>query len=249
MKKSNSLIRVLKLTLISAGIVLIILQINKWAKVSDTFLLQSIEVNGNRLLKTEVLLNQFVLDYDSKVPNINLSEIQYAIEKHPYIKAALVSRRLPSSLQIDIIERNPVAYLSQTGKPLFALDRSGVLLPLLAGVSLGSLPVITGVENFAEQIGEPINSERIMKAIALLQSNQQIDPAYYQNLSEVHFDAKKGYVLYFNDGRFPVIFGRENFAERAEKSFIFINKIKSENKYNELAYVDLRFKDQVVAKF
>ena len=123
------------------------------------------------------------------------------------------------------------------------------MLPLLSGVSLGSLPVITGVEDFSDKVGEQIHSDRIMKAIDVLVSNQNIDPEYYQNLSEVHFDVKKGYILYFTDGRFPVLFGFESFAERAEKNFIFMNKIKSENKYKELAYVDLRFNDQVVANF
>ncbi len=249
MKKKNKLIRGATMVVVIIGIVLIVLQINNWVVISNTFSLQTIEVNGNRLIKTEHILGQFNLDIGANVTILNLVEIQQSIEKHPYVKAALVSRRLPSSLQIDIIERKPVAYISQIGKPLSATDREGTLLPLRTGMLLGSLPVITGIEDLSNEAGELMKSDRVAKAIDLLMSNQKISTAYYQSLSEVHYDPKTGYVLYFNDGRFPVLFGRENFSKKAEKIFIFINKIKRENKYNKLSYVDLRFEDQVVANY
>lgn len=249
MKKKIKLIRGATLVVVIIGMVFIVLQINNWVAISDTFSLQAIEVNGNRLIKTEDILGQFNLENGVNVTNLNLAKIQQSIEKHPYVKAALVSRRLPSSLQIDIIERKPVAYISQSGKPLSATDREGTLLPLGTGILLGSLPVITGIEDLPNDVGELIKSDRVTKAIDLLMSNQKISTAYYQSFSEVHYDPKTGYVLYFNDGRFPVLFGRENFSKKAEKNFIFINKIKSENRYNKLSYVDLRFEDQVVANF
>ena len=110
MKKKIKLIRGATLVVVIIGMVFIVLQINNWVAISDTFSLQAIEVNGNRLIKTEDILGQFNLDNGVNVTNLNLAKIQQSIEKHPYVKAALVSRRLPSSLQIDIIERKPVAY-------------------------------------------------------------------------------------------------------------------------------------------
>jgi len=204
MKKKNKLIRGATMVVVIIGIVLIVLQISNWVVISDTFSLQAIEVKGNRLIKTEDILGQFNLDIGVNITNLNLAEIQQFIEKHPYVKAALVSRRLPSSLQIDVIERKPVAYISQSGKPLSATDREGTLLPLRTGILLGSLPVITGIEDLPDEVGEHIKSDRVTKAIDLLMSNQKISTAYYQSLSEVHYDPKIGYVLYFTDGRFPV---------------------------------------------
>ena len=51
MKKKIKLIRGATLVVVIIGMVFIVLQINNWVAISDTFSLQAIEVNGNRLIK------------------------------------------------------------------------------------------------------------------------------------------------------------------------------------------------------
>ena len=232
-----------------AAIVAVAFQIKEWVHRSDTFSVQTVVINGNQILQTEDVLNQIEIERESNITDLDLDRMQSAIESHPYVKAALVSRRFPSALQIDVVERQPAAYVSQSDKPILAVDKEGFLLPLLKGKALGGLPVITGIDNFSTTAGKNVGSERVLKALDLLQSNSMVDGAYYQNLSEAHFDSKKGFVAYFVDGNFPVYFGHEDFFERAEKNFVFFRQAKKEKRYRKIVYVDLRFNDQVVVKY
>jgi len=221
--------------------------IARWMHRSQTFSLQEVAISGNRLLSTDAILNLVQVKPGLNITDISLQAIQRKLESNPYIETALVSRRFPSTLQIEVVERVPVAFLA--GTRLFAVDRNGVLLPVLHSTALGSLPVINGIGRFPERVGEVVASERVQQALELLKSVRIADVKLYQRLSEVTFSADKGFVVYFTDVRFPVYFGFEGFFRKAQKTAAFFEEVKREKRYTRLRYVDLRFRDQVVARF
>ena len=59
----------------------------------------------------------------------------------------------------------------------------------------------------------------------------------------------QGFLVHFNDAKFPAYFGFANFYEKAQKLQAFFYRVKEEKRYSSLKYVDLRFKEQVVAKY
>ena len=126
----------------------------------------------------------YTLSLHDALPIFDLLDIQKAIEVHPYIETALISRRFPSTLRIDIVERVPVAFLN--GTHLFAVDETGFLLPRLKSVALHGLPIITGIDNFRENPGAMVESDRVIQAINLFNLIRSVDSGLYQNLSEVH---------------------------------------------------------------
>jgi hypothetical protein len=78
---------------------------------------------------------------------------------------------------------------------------------------------------------------------------KKVNPILYENLSEVSYNHKKGFLVYFTDARFPAYFGFDKFYDKAQKLQVFFQRIKEENRYNKLKYIDLRYQEQVVAKF
>ena len=218
-----------------------------WINQSTTLNLSDVIVNGNRLLETDEVLSLISVKQEQNITNIDLLEIQKSIESHHYIEMAFVSRKFPSTLQINIVEREPVALIS--GSELFAVDQNGILLPRTKPQALSGLPVITGIEGFKEIPGTKIDSDRIVEAIGLFNIIRTVDKKLYQNLSEIRFNSRKGFLAYFNDARFPAYFGFENFYENTQKLQAFFQRIHEEDRYNKLKYIDLRFHEQVVAKF
>ena len=233
--------------LVLAGVGAVGLGIQRWVQRSQTFILQEVAVSGNRLLSTEAILKLVRVDPGVRITAISLADIQRRLESNPYIETALVSRRFPSTLQIEVVERIPVAFLA--GSRLFAVDKNGVLLPVLHSTALGSLPVINGVGRFPEKPGRPVPSERVLQALELLKSVRIADAKLYRQLSEVTFSPEKGFVVYFTHVRFPVYFGLGDFFRKAQKTSAFFAEVKREKRYSRLRYVDLRYREQVVAKF
>ncbi|HDL18055.1 MAG TPA: FtsQ-type POTRA domain-containing protein, partial [Bacteroidetes bacterium] len=126
---------------IAAGLFLLGNKLVEWMNHSTTLRLSDVDVEGNRLVTTDEILKLAPVRKGQNITGIDLLDIQKAIEVHPYIETALVSRRFPSTLRIDIVERVPVAFLN--GTHLFAVDETGFLLPRLKSVALHGLPIIT----------------------------------------------------------------------------------------------------------
>ena len=223
------------------------LRMSRWMQQSQTFTLQEIAVSGNHILSTEEILELMNLSLGVRITDINLEEIQHRLEGHPYIETALVSRRFPNTLQVEVVERVPVAFL--TGRKLYAVDRDGVLLPVIHSGTLGPLPVINGLKGFTEKVGAEVGDERLKQALELLRSIRLTDLGLYRDVSEVKFTPQKGFVVFFNDAAFPVYFGFGDFLHKARKTQAFFAEVKKERRYKKLRLVDLRYSNQVVAKF
>jgi len=230
-----------------AGAVFICLKFVNWSTQNPVFNLQDVTINGNRLLHNDEILKLIEIKQGANIANIDLRILKDAIEAHPYIESAQISRRFPSSLWINVVERTPVAFINST--KLYAVDQSGVLLPLLQSVELSDLPIITGINGFLEVPGRQINSDFLLGAIELIHATRIVNSNFYQSLSEVNYDQKKGFIVYFNDATFPALFGFNDYFDKAQKLWAFILQIRREQRYEILRHVDLRFQEQVVAQF
>jgi len=219
-----------------------------WIRSSTTLNLSDVIVGGNQLLNTKEVLNLIPVEEGQNITNIDLEKIKKAIEKHPFVKTALISRKFPSALQIDVVERVPVAIISGAQK-IYTVDKDGVLLPVLKSMTIKGFPVITGIPHFKEKTGEKIGSSRIIESIELFNLVRNADSDLYRSLSEVNYNNQKGFLVHFNKDKFPVYFGYDKFFEKAQKLKAFFQRVKEEKRYSLLKYVDLRFDEQVVAKF
>lgn len=74
---------------------------------------------------------------------VDVSEIRRRLLQFGWIKDARVSRRLPDSLAIDIVERTPSALWQNQGQ-LALIDREGVMLDRVAVDKMPDLPLLIG---------------------------------------------------------------------------------------------------------
>ena len=81
----------------------------------------------------------------SKAPQalVNVSEIRQRLLQYGWVKDARVSRRLPDTLVIDIIERKPTA-IWQDNSQLSLIDSEGVVLDRVAISAMPDLPLLIG---------------------------------------------------------------------------------------------------------
>lgn len=102
-----------------------------------------IEVNGNRIVSREVVLQQFVHDRNRSVLRVPLDARQSQLEQIPWVESASVQRILPNRLRIEVTERTPVAF-ARNGSELALIDTHGVVLDRPRGEDL-HFPIVTGV--------------------------------------------------------------------------------------------------------
>jgi cell division protein FtsQ len=104
---------------------------------------EQIEVNGNRIVSREAVLQQFVHDRNRSVLRIPLEARRSQLEQIPWVESASVQRFLPNHLRIQLTERTPVAFV-RNGNELGLIDAHGVILDRPRGEEL-HFPIVTGV--------------------------------------------------------------------------------------------------------
>ena len=102
-----------------------------------------IEVNGNRIVSRDAVLQQFVHDRNRSVLRVPLDARRSQLEQIPWVESASVQRILPSRLRVELTERTPVAF-ARNGNELALIDAHGVVLDRPRGEDL-HFPIVTGV--------------------------------------------------------------------------------------------------------
>jgi cell division protein FtsQ len=77
------------------------------------------------------------------------------LESLPWVRSAVVERRLPDTLYVRLVERKPLA-LWQHGGKLELIDREGAVIPVSRLDRFAKLPMVVG-ENAASHAAEVVN--------------------------------------------------------------------------------------------
>jgi cell division protein FtsQ len=104
---------------------------------------QQVLVSGTQNASRAAVLDLFAMDRGRSVLLIPLDERRRQLEAMPWIQRATVRRALPNLLQVEIVERVPVAFLRQ-GTELAMIDEDGIILDRPVEGDF-NFPVVTGI--------------------------------------------------------------------------------------------------------
>ena len=142
-------------------------------------------------------------------PLVNVAAIRERLLKFGWVKDARVSRRLPDSLVIDIVERTPSALWQNQGQ-LALIDNEGVMLDRVAVDKMPDLPLLIGpgANGEAEELG------RLMDAV----------PTLKPQLASATWVGGRRWDLNFQSGETLVLPEGENTAKSVLMKFARLDK-------------------------
>lgn len=236
----NSFIRKKKLMFILISIVFISLFFvaNSWRFDLNV---ERIEVEGNNLLPSDVIIKQSGIKINSGLYGFYLKEIENRIGKISYVRASYIERELPSTLYIRVIERDPIALISSN--KLFYIDAEKKIMPYNFYKNILDLPLITGV-NIDNSSDVLLDSVLIMLDIMKKDYNN-----IYHQISEVSVKNKNQVVCYSNNYCIPIYFGNEYFVQKLESLNAFWYEYAIYEKLKNIEFIDVRFNNQVIVKW
>ena len=107
------------------------------------FRVRSVDVSGIHRMDSKPVF-QIALDQKSMaMPLVDVAAIRERLLHYGWVKDARVSRRLPDTLVIDIVERTPAALWQNQGR-LALIDADGVVLDRIAVDKMPDLPLLIG---------------------------------------------------------------------------------------------------------
>ena len=150
------------------------------------------------------------------------------IATHPEIQSAVVHRRLPGTLVVEVVERVPVALVPAAGG-FRVYDQRGVALPID--------PTRTGVD-------APVLMQADARLLRLLGAMRERMPDFYARVSAVRRVGKDELVLQLKS--LPVRVMQDVTLERLAE----IEPVEGDLARRQLrvAEIDLRYRDQVIAR-
>lgn len=118
------------------------------AEVAETvgkagFEVKRVEVTGVNRIDELKVYEITLAQKDRSMMLVDIDEVREDLLSNGWIKDARISRRLPDTLVVDIVEREPVAVWQNKGK-LSLIDQTGYPLEEIAKEEIPDLPVIVG---------------------------------------------------------------------------------------------------------
>lgn len=104
---------------------------------------KKVEVRGTRKMDEMAVYSIALGEVDRSMLNVDLTKLRAGIMTLSWVKDARVSRRLPDTLVVDIVEREPAAVWQHQGK-LALIDVMGVVLEPVSPDALPDLPLLVG---------------------------------------------------------------------------------------------------------
>jgi cell division protein FtsQ len=200
--------------------------------------IERISVHGNgRLSRTDVLSSLSGLNGQSLVW-ADLDFWRRQLLKSPWVRDAAMRRSLPSTVDVVISERNPVA-VGRIKDEMYLIDERGAIIdrfgPQYADLDL---PIVDGLGLLTD---EP-KAELAARVITALQSKPQIA----SRLSQVDVRDVHNAAVILNGDSAVIQLGEDQFLARLE-SYLDLASALHE-RVAEIDYVDLRFDDRIYVR-
>jgi Cell division septal protein len=168
--------------------------------------LRTIELQTDGTLQREQILKVAELREGENIFSVNLGRVRDSVQRLPQVDEVEVVRKLPGEIDIRVVERKPVAWITgdkQISDPFvsdvaFLVDARGVLMKekKLLPEYLG-LPLISGCSSESLEAGKIVESLEAKTALELLRLSTR---SFMQTRFQIReIDVSKSYCLVVTD--------------------------------------------------
>ena len=233
---------------LAMGSALAAYQVVNFLGQGDLFGLRALEVGGLRLLDGDDVLAASGLEVGTNIFAVDLEEVEQRLENVCWIERAMVMRKPPDRLAVEIVERQRLAWVELGAT--YGIARDGVLLPKdrAPGESFAdlNLPVISGLAAVGDtlQFGATVSDSTLVGLLGWWDEATAADAEFCLNVSRL--EPLPGACLRLQmvgDGleiRLPL--------DRVERNLRTLRRLMPRvyRDYPDPAYIDLRYTGQVV---
>ena len=233
---ARAMVRLVFATIITGGVLLVGVLAYRHATESSYFAFRKMNLVGNRRLSDADVAEIAGLLEGKNIFKIDLQKAREALLAHAWIIDAEISRRLPESINVQIVEREAVALVNLD--VLYLVDDMGNVFKRWVRGDPIPTPIITGIsrEHYIENAKEV---ETILcDAIDLAKRYKEAGLAKTASLDEIHREPDDGFSLTIGEDPVYVKFGRGPYRVKFERLAVLIGRLAREGKRPAMIYFD-----------
>jgi cell division protein FtsQ len=186
---------------ISLFFILILLIIYTQSSLSN---IARIEVMGNRHVQEKEVVSMSGLSTNISYWDFDGKEVEERIERHPEVKDAVVNKKIPNTVEIQVKEYERVAYVVEKGRYLPITEKGKVLKAVKGNPLSSDAPLL-------------INWDKPEAIQEMVEELNKLPKSIVGSISEIHHTPEESdslhINLYMNDGR-EVSATIRNFSEQ-----------------------------------
>ena len=206
----------------------------------------TLNIHGNRSLSGESIRQSLSLFEGQSWFSLDPYLMSLQLRKHPWIGKALVHRSPPSTIDVHVTEKVPIAFLKTTSE-LFLLSEDFLVLKKYQPTESWDLPIIVDRNIRHIQPGnklQPTKLKRAFHLMALLKENKALP---LSAVSEIIISDPFNIILVTSPDGIRIIAGFEGF----EKKLASLSRVLPEISENSdrIRYIDLRSIRGVTVKY
>jgi cell division protein FtsQ len=230
------------------GLLLAGREVYDYATTSARFEVQHIVYAPSEHVDDDSLRELLAIEPGTNILACDLTELSERIAAHPWVALVTITRNLPDTLEIEVIEHHAMA-LVLAGRFYLVNDEGRAFKPIERG-ERGELPIITGVDREALAAAP---DKPVPELVTALEIVRLYEAKQRPRLGELHVGEDGAVTLYTAESGTALLLGREQFGDRLERWDALRAALGSRADELTVVHLDHETKpdrrDRVVARF
>lgn len=207
---------------------------------SNFFTIGSVVIEGNKYVTAEDIYSIAGISAPINIFRLNTTNIKERLMHDLRVAEVNVKRNFPSTIVIEIKERQPLAYIA-SGYGFVEVDKQGIILAAFKNLKMVNVPMITGVRLENQYVGDSVENGTIQ---AVLNYLARLDERSLNQISEVNIYAPDQIVAYTTHSA-QIRLGNSQHVDQKAK---LTNEILQEMvvKKMQVEYIDLNYASPII---
>ena len=177
---------------------------------------------------------------------VDLDRFRADFLNSPWVASVTVRRLLPSTLEVHIVEREPLA-IARVGQQLYLVDGSGVIIAEYGPQHADfDLPIVDGMASAGGASNGPTIDPVRAQLVGRFFGSLAARPELRRSVSQVDVSRDGNVAVLLDDDPALLYLGNDQFVERL-RTYLEIRPTLAE-RMNDVDYVDLRYGQRVIVK-
>ena len=202
---------------------------------SPLFTFQRLDLNGNSYLNSDDVMEIGRIQKGTPLFQLKTDEITQNLMHDLRIESAVVRRRLPDTIEIDITERVPVA-TAICDYGYIDFDRQGKVIHSYRSLHKMPIPLITGTTLHDLYIGDDNKDEQVAQILMFL---QKLNADALNQISEINMANPEQITAYTTNGVQIRLGSMERLDEKAKLTQDFLDNLPGSR--HSIEYVDFSY--------
>jgi len=192
---------------------------------SPLFNIDNISVNGNTLTNAQSIISVSNISIGENIFKINASKNEKYIQNLYFVKTAEIKRKLPSGIEIEIVEKEPLLIVKEGGNYIYIDDEMTVINEQSSNDKF-QIPLLSNVAITSAQPGQKLEADKVwILDMAYNMAVKLKKAGVLCNVSEVYITNENSVDLYTKGGSVIKIVNQKIFDD----NFQFIYTILSDD--------------------